>query len=187
MNSDSRKRKCSAPAADADSVMPLTQVPLDVPDREGECFDHVAPKNNHVIQKKHPNTPATQTNTPATQVDSAFKTPPVRDRSFKAIRNKALYSPRFARSGPSPSTPSSLVQVYSASLQTPRFTTDCICIPKVARAADAILNIDNLVTALSQHSYPDTDVIDPNMLVVKKIMRMLHNLKDSLDVLFDDK
>ena len=58
---------------------------------------------------------------------------------------------------------------------------------KVARAADEILNIDNLVTALSQHSYPDTDVIDPNMLVVKKIMRMLHNLKDSLDVLFADK
>ena len=130
----------------------------------------------------------TQTkSTPATQVDQdtstacvedgnnffnqnaeAVSTPPVRNQPLRTIPSKHSYSPAFF-----------MRHKRDSPLETPCFSTSVNSLDNIRRAPVTILNIDRLVTYLIT-----TQPTASNALARKKTIRVLHNLKDSLDAIF---
>ena len=141
-------------------------------------------------QRRSESTPNTQVDTPTAEESTPFqhflqkhelRTPPVRAHVPVNVLNKHLYrsSPGFARRDSTPSTPSSVPSLQpDLSLNAPCFDVSNNSMETLSRAPEAILNVDRLVTSLTHMHSPAKKV-----LIIKKIMRLMHNLKDSLDLL----
>ena len=169
------KESCGGPKRKAIELtqapsVPLTQFPNDV-----EHFQEPVQLGSR--KKRAKSTPATQVDqdTSAACVEDgnnffnqnaeAVSTPPVR---LRTIVSKHSYSPAFF-----------MRNKRDSPLQTPCFSTSVNSLENIRRAPVAILNIDRLVTYLIS-----TQPTASNALARKKTLRILHNLKDSLDQIF---
>ena len=156
----------------------LTQLPSD-----GECFQETVQIQNSQLRTEH-----RAKCTPATQVDDEASTACLQDdnqffhqngsnsaevltttpQPIRKIVNKHLYSPAYL-----------IRNKTDSPLEIPCFSTSLNSLNNIRRAPVAILNIDRLVTYLIS-----TQPTATNALARKKTIRVLHNLKDSLDVMF---